>query len=218
MAADLQSAFVEQLPVSHETRQKLTRYAELLLEWNERFNLVADSTLPDLWTRHFLDSAQLYPLLPPQARSLVDLGSGAGFPGLVLAIMGVPEVHLIESIGKKASFLEAVTTELAPNAVVHRARIETVRTIHADVVTARALSSLPDLLSLSAPFMKKGSVGFYLKGEKADAELTEARKYWTFEAEKKDSLSSASGKILIIRELKIRHDAKRKHRSRTPKP
>jgi len=207
------SAFFERIQVSHETKVKLTRYAELLVSWNEKFNLVAASTIPSLWQRHFLDSAQLYPLLPPATHCLVDMGSGAGFPGLVLALMGVPEVHLIESVGKKARFLQEVAAELAPHVKVHQARIETLRDIRADVVTARALTALPELLSLASPFLKKGSVSLFLKGEKADAELTEARKYWTFEAEKKESQSDSSGKILIIRELKIRHDTKRKHRN-----
>lgn len=202
--------------VSHEARAKFQAYAALLKEWNEKFNLVAASTLPQLWRRHFLDSAQLFPLLPPKARRLVDLGSGAGFPGLVLSIMGVPEVHLIESVGKKATFLRAVVQELGLNAVVHQARIESVRDLQVDVVTARALTALPTLLSLAKPFMTKETVGLFLKGEKAEAELTQAHKYWTFVCNKNQSLSDPSGMVLQISELKVlqAHDSKQRNRTK----
>ncbi len=199
------------LPVSHEAGVALEHYAALLFTWNAKFNLVASSTLPQLWTRHMLDSAQLFPLLPKGTKRLVDLGSGAGFPALVLSILGVPEVHVIESIGKKATFLQTVVKELNLNVVVHHARIESVRDVQADVVTARALTALPTLLSLAKPFMGPTSTALFLKGEKADAELTEAAKYWTFGVEKNPSLSDPSGIILRINELKVlrKHDPKR---------
>ncbi len=204
--------FLKHFPVSRETTAKLERYEALLKEWNERFNLVAASTIPHIWQRHFLDSAQLFPLLPSKATRLVDLGSGAGFPGMVLAIMGVPEVHLIESTGKKARFLETVAAELGLNVTVHNERAEKVRNLAADVVTARAVTALPELLSLAKPFMGKDSVTLFLKGEKADAELTEAHKYWTFSVEKKGSLSDPSGTILKLCDLKVlrKHDPKRR--------
>lgn len=203
------------LNVPRGTFDRLQRYESLLKEWNERFNLVAGSTLPQIWTRHFLDSAQLYPqILQKKAQKLVDLGSGAGFPGLVLAILGVPEVHLIEGIGKKAGFLEAVSKELGLNVTVHQARIESVQGLKADVITARALTALPDLLSLAKPFMKKETLALFLKGEKAEAELTEAAKYWTFTAERKRSLSDPSGTVLAISDVKVLrpYDPKRKHK------
>lgn len=194
----------ESLGVPREAYAKLQRYEVLLREWNERFNLVAASTLPHIWTRHFLDSAQLYPLLgAKKAQKLIDLGSGAGFPGLVLAILGGFETHLIESIGKKATFLDAVTRDLGLNVTVHNARIEAVRDLQADVITARALTALPDLLSLAKPFMKADTLALFLKGERADAELTEAAKYWTFTHEKKRSLSDPSGTVLAISDVKV---------------
>ena len=201
---------LEIIGVPRGTLLKLEQYEHLLLDWNQKFNLVAESTLPDLWQRHFLDSAQLWPLLPPSTRLLVDLGSGAGFPGLVLSILGVPEVHLIESIGKKAGFLKEVAQELGLNVTVHQARIEKVRDLQADVVTARALTALPELLSLAKPFMKKESCCLFLKGEKADAELTSAAKYWTFDCEKTPSLTSPSGRVLKISNLKVLHGAHRR--------
>lgn len=210
----LREAFYGHFPVPHETAAKLDRYAEYLVEWNEKFNLVAPSTLPVLWERHFLDSAQLFPLIPgPAATRLVDMGSGAGFPALILAIMGVGEVHCIESIGKKANFLRHVADQLALPVTVHQARIESVLGLKADIITARALTALPDLLRLAAPLMKKDSFCLFLKGEKADAELTDARKYWTFEATKQGSLTSPSGVILRISELKASgHEPKRRHK------
>jgi len=202
------------LQVPQGTREKLTRYEALLKSWSEKFNLVAASTLPHIWTRHFLDSAQLWPLLPPKTRILVDMGSGAGFPGLVLSIMGVPEVHLIESTGKKVTFLRTVVDELGLNVTVHQARAEKIRDVEADVVTARALSSMPELLSLAKPFMGKESVALFLKGSKADAELTEAAKYWTFDCCKTPSLSDPTGVVLAVRNLKVLrpHDSRRQHR------
>lgn len=198
--------------VSRETCLRLALYEGLLREWNEKFNLVAKSTLPDLWNRHFLDSAQLWPLIPAKTSRLIDLGSGAGFPGLVLSILGVPEVHLIESTCKKASFLTAVVKELGLNVTVHASRIESVRGVQADVVTARALTALPELLSLAKPFMAKDSIALFLKGEKAEAELTSAAKYWTFDCERVPSKTNPSGAILKISQLKVLrpHDARRR--------
>ncbi len=205
-------ALTEHIPVACETVDKLERYASLLIEENEKINLVAASTLPFLWERHILDSAQLFPLITaPKTTRLVDLGSGAGFPALVLAIMGVGEVHCIESTGKKARFLEKVAAELALPVTVHQERIESIKGLKADIVTARALAALSELLGLAAPFMKKESFCLFLKGEKADAELTAARKYWTVNAEKTRSMTSETGVIMRLYDLKARpkHDTKR---------
>lgn len=209
---DQKAAFFAKSYVPHETRPLFERYADLLVEWNERFNLVAKSTLPHLWLRHMEDSAQLAPLIPDQTRCLVDLGSGAGFPGLVLAILGVPEVHLVESIGKKARFLAEVAKELDLNVIVHNDRAEKVRDLQADIVTARAVTALPDLLSMAKPFMGRDSLALFLKGEKAEAELTAARKYWTFSCKSTPSHTDSSGVVLAISELKIlrAHDRRAK--------
>ena len=191
--------------VSYETKkERLEHYAARLVEWNEKFNLVAPSTIPQMWARHFLDSAQLWTHLPAKTQRLVDLGSGAGFPGLVLAILGVPEVHLIESTGKKARFLSLIAEELQLNVTVHAARAEGIKGLKADVVTARAVAALRALLSLANPFMTENSMAVFLKGETVQAELTEARKYWTFSCEPKPSLTSASGTVLTISKLKGR--------------
>lgn len=204
--------FLARTCVSHETARKLDRYAELLREWNQKFNLVADSTLPHVWIRHFLDSAQLMQFIPEHAKTLADLGSGAGFPGIVLSIMGVPEVHLIESIGKKAGFLRAVIEELKLNAIIHQERIENIRNLKADIVTARALKALPELLKLSKSLMKKDSLCLFLKGKSIDSELTESERSWKFNVEKHQSISDHSGCVLILRDLQPKHDAARKNR------
>jgi len=190
--------FLRHFPVSHETLAKFDRYAELLTEWNARFNLVAESTLPHIWRRHFLDSAQLIKFVPAGARTLADLGSGAGFPGLVLSIMGMPEVHLIESTGKKANFLRTVIEELKPGAVVHQARIESIHNLKFDVITARALKPLRQLLKLAKPLMKKDSLCLLLKGKTLDAELTESAEYRKFDYETFPSLSDSFGRVLVI--------------------
>jgi 16S rRNA (guanine527-N7)-methyltransferase len=188
--------------VPRGTLDRLQRYAEMLAEWNGKFNLVAESTLPQIWTRHFLDSAQLMKFIPETARSIGDLGSGAGFPGLVLSIMGAPKTHLIESTGKKANFLRAVVEELKLNAVVQQERVENIKNFRFDVITARAVAPLHELLKLSKPLMHKDSVCLFLKGKNAAAELTESAKYWKFTCETVPSLSDHSGSVLIIKNVR----------------
>ena len=181
---------------------RLALYAGLLERWQKAVNLVAPSTIPDLWGRHMLDSAQLWPLLPPATKRLIDLGSGAGFPGLVLAILGVPEVHLIESDQKKAAFLREVARETAAPATVHCRRIETVEPFPVEIVTARALAPLPRLLELAAPFLEAGAIGLFLKGESAAEELTEARRQWTMTVTAEPSRTNPQGAILRVESLR----------------
>ncbi len=143
--------------VSRETLERLARYAGLLETWSRSINLVGRRSLADLWRRHMLDSAQLMELMPPappgRPRRIVDLGTGAGFPGLVLAILGAGEVHLIESDQKKVSFLRAAARASGAEVTIHAARIENLAPIRADLVTARALAPLPKLLAIAAPFL-----------------------------------------------------------------
>ncbi len=198
------TAVLSHFSVPRETEHMLCRYIELLQNWNERINLVAKSSLPHVWSRHVLDSAQLIKYVPQSAKNILDMGSGAGFPGLVLAIMGEPKVHLVESTGKKARFLQTVINDLSLNAVVHHARIESLPGKRFDVITARALKALPELLAYAKPLMHKNSVCLFLKGRHAEAELTEALKYWTFHYETAASLSDLSGSVLKISDLKAR--------------
>jgi len=195
------TAFQEATGVSRETLERLSAYEVLLRKWQLKINLVGPSTLPDLWRRHFLDSAQLFPLLPDGARVLVDLGSGAGFPGLVLAILGVPEVHLIESDSRKAVFLREAARAAGVTVTVHNKRIETVTGIAADVVTARALAPLTDLFGWSFPFLGSRGTALFLKGQALDDELAATAKEWTMRSERFDSRSDPTGSILRVSEL-----------------
>jgi 16S rRNA (guanine527-N7)-methyltransferase len=191
--------------VSRETIHRLLRYEELLREWQKRINLVGPSTLDDIWGRHFFDSAQLLPLIPKTAKTVVDLGSGAGFPGLVLAIalVGRPglEVRLIEATGKKAQFLEAVVRETDAPAKVVNDRAESLGRWPADVITARACAPLPELLAYAKNFTKKGSICLFPKGKTLEAELTGAARNWRIIYTKVESQTDPSSHILVIRDF-----------------
>ena len=204
-------AFQEATGVSRETLNRLLFYAERLRHWQARVNLVGPRTLDALWWRHFLDSAQLYPLIPAGARTLVDLGSGAGFPGLVLAIMGVPEVHLIESDQRKAVFLREVSRETAPTVTVHAVRIESAPAIVADCLTARALAPLDRLLSLADRFRGPSTVYLFPKGQDLDRELTQTTRLRYTHMERVPSVTAPDASILRITEAR-RADCDDDHR------
>ncbi|MBK3732209.1 16S rRNA (guanine(527)-N(7))-methyltransferase RsmG [Azospirillum brasilense] len=192
------AAFQAATGVSRETLDRLAAYEATLRKWQPKINLVGPSTLPDAWRRHFLDSAQLYPLLPDGARVLVDLGSGAGFPGLVLAILGVPEVHLVESDSRKCAFLREAARVAGASATVHNKRIEAVPPIAADVVTARALAPLNDLLNWAHPFLQDRGAALFPKGQNVADELTDTTKYWKMRTERFDSRTDPTGTILRV--------------------
>jgi 16S rRNA (guanine527-N7)-methyltransferase len=178
-------------------------YLALLSEWNEMMNLVGPSALAEFWPRHAFDSAQLLGLAP-NARVWADLGAGAGFPGLVLAILlkGTPgaKVHLVESMAKRCRFLGEVVQKLGLPAEIHNARAEDLG-IRVDIVTARACAPLPRLLGYAEPYLKKGATGVFLKGQDVVSELTEATKYWKLEAELSASSSHPDGRILQVKGL-----------------
>ena len=183
---------------------RLERYVALLVEWQERLNLVARSTLDDPWRRHVLDSAQLFRHVPAGARTLVDLGAGAGFPGLVLAMMGVPEVTLVEARQKKCRFLEAVAEATATPVTIRAVRVEALAGPVFDVVTARALAPLDRLLALSRHLVGPATTCLFLKGERAERELTEARARWMMTVTEHPSLSHSDGVLLEIRDVHAR--------------
>lgn len=195
--------FQNRTRVSQETLGRLQAYAGLLVKWQKAVNLVAVSTLGDLWRRHMLDSAQLFPLIPEAARVLVDLGSGAGFPGLVLAILGVPEVHLIERDRRKAVFLREAARETGagPQVTVHACDIDKTPPIAADVVTARALAPLDRLLPLARRFCHEETVCLFPKGQDVDKELTSATRKATLRVELRPSLSDPRGLVLRLEGL-----------------
>lgn len=190
--------------VSRETLERLKAYESLLRKWQPKINLVGPATLADAWTRHFLDSTQIHPLLGESVRTLVDLGSGAGFPGLVLAILGVPDVHLVESDTRKAAFLREAARETGTAVTVHAKRIDTVTGIAADVVTARALAPLETLLAWAYPLIGSRGIAVFPKGQNVDQELTDATRSWNMAVERTNSASDPSGTILRIRELSPR--------------
>ncbi|HYD99816.1 MAG TPA: 16S rRNA (guanine(527)-N(7))-methyltransferase RsmG [Alphaproteobacteria bacterium] len=189
---------VERCGVSRETLPRLEAYAAALAKWQPAINLVAPATLPDLWRRHILDSAQLWPLLPAGTASLVDFGSGAGFPGLVLAILGVPQVTLIESDTRKAAFLREAARAAGVAVTVEAKRIEAVPPRPADAVSARALAALSALLPHAAAWLKPGGIALFPKGKTAEDELTAAGKDWTMQVERVPSLTDAAATILRI--------------------
>ena len=168
---NLPEALAGQIDVSRETMDRLAAYVALVEKWQQRVNLVSASTLPDIWMRHIWDSAQLVPLVPAGTGRILDVGSGAGFPGLVLAAFCDAELHLVESDQKKAVFLQTVIRETGIRAIVHNRRIESLPPIGADIVTARALASLDRLLELLEAQLVPGMRCLFLKGARAEAEL-----------------------------------------------
>jgi 16S rRNA (guanine527-N7)-methyltransferase len=198
--------FAAKADVSRETLARLKAYADLLTDWNARHNLVAKSTLPDLWHRHIWDSAQLAPLLPPAAGTLADLGSGAGFPGLVLAAMR-PDiaVTLHEATAKKCAFLRAAADRMGLHVTIENARMEELPRRAFDVVTARACAPLPLLLEYAHSFVGPNSVCLFLKGQNVGSELTEATKYWKMEVSQVASQTDPSAAIVTVRKLGSRH-------------
>jgi 16S rRNA (guanine527-N7)-methyltransferase len=195
------------VPVSRETADRLDRFVAVLLRWQPRINLIAPSTERTLWTRHIADSLQLL-ALAPDARVWADLGSGAGFPGLMIACaladVADARVHLVETNNKKIAFLrEAVRVTGAP-AIVHPERIEDFAVAPPepmDVVTARALAPLPKLLQLASPLLKNGAFGVFPKGQDVAAELTEAAKSWKVEASLTQSRTDPMAQIVVVREI-----------------
>lgn len=209
LAADKAAALVL-APVSRETEARLDRYIELLREWQAKINLVAPSTLPRLWTRHVADSLQLL-TLAPSAKIWVDLGSGAGFPGVALAcaLAETPgaAVHLIERNAKKAAFLrEAIRVTAAPG-VVHLSAIEDiVDSIDGpiDCVTARALAPLHQLIAFAEPLVRRGAKALFLKGQDVEAELTESTKYWNIKPNLHSSRTGGQGWIVELDRIERR--------------
>jgi 16S rRNA (guanine527-N7)-methyltransferase len=217
LAADRARA-QELIAVSRETWTRFERMVALLLQWQASRNLIAASTIPAIWTRHVADSAQLLDLAP-DAKIWVDLGSGGGFPGLVLACAVAEragaQVHLVESTEKKCAFLQAVIDELGLPASVHCQRVEDFIPAFPskpDVVTARALAPLPKLLAIAFPLLKKGALGLFLKGQDVGVELTEASKYWIIGHKLVPSRTDDRARIVVVDSLESRKTATRARR------
>lgn len=189
--------------VSRETLEALGVYEALLLKWQKAINLVGPSTLDAVAERHFFDSAQLFRFIPDINVRLVDMGSGAGFPGLVLSLLGVKEVHLIESDVRKATFLREVSRETKAVAHIHDTRVEDVKIDKIDVFTARALAPLKDLLSYMHRLSTPGhpSYGLFMKGMQYQEELDKAAKQWSFDVEMYPSMTDLASKVIKISSL-----------------
>jgi len=206
--------FARAFGVSRETIDKLLAYEALLRQWQRTINLVAPSTLDTVWSRHFADSAQLLALAPPDARRWLDLGSGAGFPGMVLGIMLAEQagatMTLVESDTRKAAFLSEVARRTGAPVDIRPERIEKCATQSklgaVDVITARALAPLPRLLELAAPAFSAHTVALFLKGRDAGAEVDAARERWAFDAALQPSLTDAGGRVVMIRALEVKRE------------
>jgi len=206
LAADKAEA-LRLTPVSRETQQRLETFVALLLQWQQKTNLISPATIPNLWTRHVADSLQLIDLAP-DAKVWVDFGAGGGFPAIpvacALAERPGAQVHLVESNGKKAAFLREAIRATGVPAVVHQKRIEDCGDSFGDkvdVVSARALAPLKILCDQAFPLIARGAVGLFPKGQDVAAELTEAAKYWRIEAETVPSRTSPEGCIVVVKGL-----------------
>jgi 16S rRNA (guanine527-N7)-methyltransferase len=210
MATD-RAAALALTPVSRETEMRLDRFVDLLLTWQAKTNLVAPSTLPTLWTRHVSDSLQLLSLAP-EAKIWVDLGSGGGFPGMILAcaLADTPgaSVHLVERNAKKAGFLREALRVTGASGTVHLAAIEdTVDRVpgQIDCVTARAVAPLHQLIGFAEPLIKRGAKTLFLKGQDVEAELTEATKYWNIKPHLHSSRTGGHGWIVELDRIERRN-------------
>lgn len=194
--------FQSQTGVSRETMENLVLYADLLKKWQPAKNLIANSTLDVMWSRHFWDSAQMCVHLRrvhgEKPLSFLDIGSGAGFPGLVLSIMGLGPVTLVESNGRKCAFMRQVAMATGANARVENKRIEDVSSSSFDIITSRACASVEQLLDWGRPFIHENLEFWLLKGENVDKELTAAQELWNMSVEKFKSETDPGGTILRL--------------------
>ena len=220
LAASDKADALKLTPVSRETEARLDRYLDLLREWQAKTNLVSPSTLPTLWTRHVADSLQLL-TIAPSAKVWVDLGSGGGFPGVVLAcaLAETPGamVHLVERNAKKAAFLREVLRITQSPGTVHLADIgDTVDRItgSVDCVTARAVAPLHQLIGFAEPLVKRGAKALFLKGQDVEAELTEATKYWKIDPQLHSSRTGGHGWIVELDRIERRETSAKAYGTR----
>ncbi|BBK34704.1 16S rRNA m(7)G-527 methyltransferase [Stella humosa] len=187
--------------VSRETRERLAIYVDLLGRWNARINLVSASTMADPWQRHIWDSAQLLPDALAVGGRMADLGSGAGLPGLILAIMGRPTVALLESDQRKCAFLREAARATATEVIILQGRMEALPPADATLVTARACAPLDRLLAHAMRHLVAGGTALFLKGRSADEEIAEARKTWTFDVHRRPSTTDPEACVLRLENI-----------------
>ena len=198
--------FIKSLNVSRETLKGFYEYKTLLSKWNEKINLVSKNTLVDIWERHFLDSGQIIKHVEASGKKWVDVGSGAGFPGLVVALLLRDrkidcDLVLVEKNLKKSFFLNEVIRKLNLNVEVVNDNIYTLEPLNADILTARAFSELNNLIEISFRHRKKEGLCLFLKGENYRLELDKTLNHWFFDYDVVDSLSSSSGKIIRVKKI-----------------
>jgi 16S rRNA (guanine527-N7)-methyltransferase len=206
MAQYISDDVLARLNVSRESFAQIETYVELLLTWQTKINLIGPSTIEDVWRRHILDSLQLLPLMQNKTEAIADLGSGAGIPGLILALGGNLRADLYESNGKKVAFLREAIRQTNANAQVHQIRLETLEDHLPEripqYVTARALAPLERLLFWAEPLLKRGAVGLFHKGQDVDSEVNEATKFWKIGAIiRHASMTDSDGTILEVKEI-----------------
>lgn len=195
-----------QLNVSRETSEKLIAYSDLIAKWTTSINLIAPNTVPDIWNRHILDSSQIYDLAPADWAHWLDLGSGGGLPGLVVAIMDQQRrpVTLIESDQRKCLFLNTVRRELSLNVTVLNERIDKAEVSTADVISARALAPLPELLRMSERLLSADGIALFPKGERYKQELDQAQEDWHLDVDEIPSQTNPDSRILKVSRIRPR--------------
>ena len=187
------------LNVSRETEAKLKAYVKLLQKWQQSINLVSSKTLPHIWQRHILDCAQLTQHLPTRLSRIMDIGAGAGLPGLILALLTKHEVHLVESDAKKIAFMRTALAETNVCATIHHTRIENLPYLNIDVITARALAPVSKLIELTQPQVHPGLSYLFLKGKGVDQELTELSNLSKLKAVSYPSITDGGASIIHIK-------------------
>ena len=189
------------LDVPRETQEKLDCYVQLLIKWQARINLVSSKTLPEIWHRHILDSAQLVSYLPKTPSVILDMGSGAGLPGVILAILTRHQLHLVESDSRKIAFMRTALRETGTSAILHEQRMETVPALRPDIITARALAPLSQLITLASGQHHEKIEYLFLKGREAKQELTALPACPKMEAECLPSMTDSQASIIRLKTI-----------------
>ncbi|MCI5048884.1 MAG: 16S rRNA (guanine(527)-N(7))-methyltransferase RsmG [Rickettsiales bacterium] len=194
--------FSDHLHVSRETYDQLNQYVDLLMKWQSKINLISPTTVSDIWNRHILDCAQLYPLIDSH-QTILDIGSGAGLPGLILSIMGAEDIHLVESDQRKAIFLKECKNTLGLNCAILDKRAENV-SLTAHTITSRACASLSKLFALAAHNIEEGTICVFPKGENYAREIEEAKQDWEFAYQTRPSITHPASVVIIASDIRKR--------------
>jgi len=205
MPRDVFELLDRHIPLTEEQFHRLNLYHELLVKWQSKINLVSPETLSDAWARHFLDSLQLSLHIKEDGGNILDFGTGAGFPGMALAVYGIPHIHLVESDTKKIAFLKEVSRVTKSPAEIHHTRVENFPSKKFGVIMSRAVASLDQLLSYASPFVSHETFCLFPKGKNYDTELEDAKKNWNFRFNLIPSVTDDQGVIIKLFDLEKRH-------------